>query len=610
MNNIAHDALRDPIESSFAAMDDSEQLRRVLGMNIGLASMGGADVELDVAIEEARLIGYTPFRWQNIISAVSDVITTENIPLPAGRKATKERGDTIDRLLNRFSFVRDGDGDVRIYLTDSSGNTITEVRQKEHLSDKGVSEAVHTISNDPVINSLVLGKIIKHVSAYVRGQNGLIFGESRAGQIDIGKDPHFLIEPSEKSTNRQSIRHDDTIEPGNPSEVRRSIQEAIRRQASLRARQEEIKQLCRNGLITVVPSFSFDDWPTDVMMTRLRRDVAPITDRYIDNSGLLCDDRDLKYQTLFRLTTYDVAEIFEGGSEFENYLRDIGAFYNWRNILGVDQSRVDALKLNRDLVDEVVGEQAAIIERRLAQSKLPLPEILLPKGMFGESGWYIQKKNGRVFATKDTGDSYVDEDIELSFREIETGVAEQYHSDLHYIHTPRVEKAFGMFVDGEELPFSVLSLQRVDREYKKNALLYQGYDPDKCYDLTRLYSRPGTPGNASSAMFSLVFSHLRSETNTQAVLSAFMPSYATGVSMTSSGMDRSILIKPLHHSFIRVDGGLFEHMTRRRLDQAVSGSVVHNRVPLLPVVELMCPIQKPRFDPVIGANTHMLETAR
>jgi hypothetical protein len=113
-------------------------------------------------------------------------------------------------------------------------------------------------------------------------------------------------------------------------------------------------------------------------------------------------------------------------------------------------------------------------------------------------------------------------------------------------------------------------------------------------------------------MFSLTFNHLHNETDTQAVLSGFMPSYATGISMTSSKMDRPVLVKPLQHRFVQVgekDGvPLYENMTRRRLGGMLIGNVIYSKVPLLPVVELMCPIQTPRFSPVAGSESHMLET--
>jgi hypothetical protein len=326
-------------------------------------------------------------------------------------------------------------------------------------------------------------------------------------------------------------------------------------------------------------------------------------------NGVLCDSKDLKYQTLFRLTTHDVAELFEGGQELEEYLIAKGAYTNWRNILGLDPEYVSQFQVNPEVLAATIEEQRAIIEHRLAESTLPLDEILRPSGIFAEPGWVIQKKDNQVYAVQEDTATSLSGAVPLEFREIDPEMANAFHRDLHYIHTPRADRAFALFVGGEELPFSVLALEQIDRAYKANALLFQGYDPKKCYDLTRLYSKPGTPGNTSSSMFSLTFNHLRNNTDAQAILSSFMPSYATGISMTSGGMDDPVLIKPLMHRFVgsEVDGQtVYEQMTNRRLAGA-TGQVVRSRVPLLPTVELMCRIQNPRYQPLPGADTHMLE---
>jgi hypothetical protein len=612
VSDLGHDSLKEPIEHNFGNLDQDLQARQIHDLNVGLVSLGGADEELNAAFAEAEALGYRPFRWQNVVIAVVDAIKAEGIELPSGKKAARERGKRVDDLLARFAFHADSDDAVKIIFTDANGENEAEVIQRETLSDLDVASAVNAISDDPAVKNLVFGRIIQRVGAHARTQKGLVFGEARAGQIDSGSDPHLLVESSSAPNQRLSTRHDDVIAAESPQSVRTAIEYGVRRHAAMRERSKALRVMAEDGQITVLPAFTFDSWPTDAMMTRLRDEVGPITNQYMRDEDILCDDRDLKYQTLFRLTTHDVAEIFENGKELQDHLLATGAFRNWRNILRVGREQTDDLVLNQDLVREAAAEQAKIIQARLKQSALPLESILTPAGMFAEQGWFIQKKNGTVQAIREGGISYADGIVNLEFREVDTELAEQFHGDLHYIHTPRAEKAFGMFVEGEELPFSVLSLQKVDRNYKKNALLYQGYDPERCYDLTRLYSRPGTPGNASSTMFTLTFNYLRSETDTQAVLSAFMPSYATGISMTSSKMDRPVLVKPLQHRFGPAgehDGQvLYENMTKRRLGGVGLENVIYSKVPLLPVVELMCPIQDPRFTPVPGAKSHMFET--
>jgi hypothetical protein len=181
---------------------------------------------------------------------------------------------------------------------------------------------------------------------------------------------------------------------------------------------------------------------------------------------------------------------------------------------------------------------------------------------------------------------------------VDPAFARQVHQDLHYIHTPRASLAFALFLEGDPVPFSVLAFDEVTRPYKQDALLASGFPPNRCLDLTRLYTCPGSPGNTSSFIFSLAFEHLRRHrAECQAVLSAFMPSYASGVSMTSSGFTTPLLMKKSQHCFARrqnAERELWEYITPRR---GATGPSEH-RWPLLPVVELLCQLQEPRFEPL------------
>lgn len=156
-------------------------------------------------------------------------------------------------------------------------------------------------------------------------------------------------------------------------------------------------------------------------------------------------------------------------------------------------------------MEAVVREQAAVIKDRLRQSSLPLEQILIPNGIFTEQGWVIQKRGGEVNAIQKDGITSLSETIPLMFEEIDPLLANQIHNDLHYIHTPRS-------------------------------------------DIALAYLKTNYP-------------------DIQAIMSSFMPSYATGVSMTSGGFDNPVLINPLDHVFARKDVAgdtVYEHLTRRR----------------------------------------------
>lgn len=111
-------------------------------------------------------------------------------------------------------------------------------------------------------------------------------------------------------------------------------------------------------------------------------------------------------------------------------------------------------------------------------------------------------------------------------------------------------------------------------------------------------------------MFSLAFTQMRDHyPQTQAILSAFMPSYATGVSMTSGGFDNPVLVKPLTHVFEEkiIDGKTcWEHLTKRRQEKS-HGRRIRSKFPLLPTIELMSSLQSPRYSPFPQIKDFMIE---
>ena len=141
-------------------------------------------------------------------------------------------------------------------------------------------------------------------------------------------------------------------------------------------------------------------------------------------------------------------------------------------------------------------------------------------------------------------------------------------------------------------------------------MLLFGYVPRNCLDFTRLYSRPGVPKNVSSAIFGETFTYIRQhEPKIEAAISAFMPSYASGLSMLTGGFETPILIKPGVHYFgpIDVQGQqVMEHLTKRR-QLGSNDNLISSRFPLLPVIELISPLKEPRFKPVLELGEQMVE---
>ncbi|MCL4357453.1 hypothetical protein M1512_00970, partial [Patescibacteria group bacterium] len=147
----------------------------------------------------------------------------------------------------------------------------------------------------------------------------------------------------------------------------------------------------------------------------------------------------------------------------------------------------------------------------------------------------------------------------------------------------------------------------IDRDYKKEALLMLGYDYENCVDFTRLYSLPGVPKLASSTISRLIKQQLLAEKpNIQAAISTFMPTYANSNSMFACGFDKVLLLKRNRHKFAarpELGKGVYEHLTNRRAGEQ---DVITSRQVLLPVVELLSAIKRPRFKPYVDINKSMM----
>lgn len=333
-------------------------------------------------------------------------------------------------------------------------------------------------------------------------------------------------------------------------------------------------------------AYTLENWPHDPLTEVIKGKTLPL----INSSGTLLDKNDLKYQVLFRITTYQAKEVFN--QTLEDYLRKTGIYDSWLNIPKLERNYLRRFKINEELVKDIVGEQIKVIEKRLKDSTLPLEDILKPKNeIFKTKGWVIVRKNGFIYAVKKG------KKVELEFKKVDKDYAKKLHDELHYIHFSRVEEAFGLFIKSEKLPFSVLAIEKIDREYKKKAVLLKGFDYSKVVDFTRLYSFAGSPMNTSSVMFALTRNYLRKNTDVQASISAFMPSYANGMSMYAGGLDTVLVAKPLKLIFAKLSqGNLYQHIVNRAKEQ-YGGGLIYSKIPLLPTLELLAPITKPPLIP-------------
>jgi hypothetical protein len=380
-----------------------------------------------------------------------------------------------------------------------------------------------------------------------------------------------------------------------------------------RLRREELKILLREGKIHTEPKFQPSNWPTDPLISLIKPTVASEVDSFSKTASSRFDAQDLKYQVLFRLTTYYPQDVFSNGSLLGEYLNSRGAYSDWRAISKLSKTFLEQFKLNDEVLSKTIIEQFEIIQNRLSKSDLPLDKILSPTLVSAEQNWHIHRREGKLFAAQ--GRHIYDRSsiVNLEIHEVDIQFANAIFRDLHYIHTPRAKVAIGLFKSGDEIPLSVIGLAPVDRNYKKDALLMQGYDPEKGWESVRLYSRPGAPMHTSSTMLSQAIKYIKANyPDTEACLSAFMPSFANGRSMIAGGFDNPVLAKTLTLTFGDAyisDTPKFERMTNRRLESYV-GPIINNKVQVLPTLELLRSIKKPKETALVDQRDMIVMSAK
>lgn len=419
--------------------------------------------------------------------------------------------------------------------------------------------------------------------------------------------PSIQIQDSSVEERIFNQKQADRIVPVSTDSLKHTgILREIVRHGELGVCRETLQEDINNGKIKLIPAFKRDNWPTHPLMARIKELSSPVIADVVKKMDVLCDEQDIKFQTLFRLSTIPLDKLFYQGDELQQALLHQGSYYSWANIPKISNVLLEQFQLQEDLVRVIVREQLLIISNRLKSSTLPLNDILRPAGIFSEKDWKVVKRDDNIYVFN----KRTEQQVPVTFKKIANDLAASFHRDLHYIHSPRSDISFGLFLESRpDIPFSVLAIQKTDRVYKQNVLLALGYDPGRCIDFTRLYNCPGAPFNTSSAIFACAFQYLgKNYPNFQAALSAFMPTYTSGLSMISGGFDIPVMVKSNVQAFqARELSGetVWEHLTARR--QEKGASIIKSVLPMFPTIELLRPIKEPRFEPLQGTKGKMFE---
>lgn len=327
----------------------------------------------------------------------------------------------------------------------------------------------------------------------------------------------------------------------------------------------------------------------DNLTSHMAGELRPLVQEFMESHKARCDGEDLRKQVLFRLLTFDIEDVFQNGKELDGYLIETGIYADWRNIPLVRNEIVARYTLNPEIVSEVLSEQYRGVSKRVEGSEIELGAIPGFTGILGEQGWYIRKVSGRIYASHTDGRL-----VPIVFAEVDKEHAHSLFSDMHYLHAPRVDRAYGLFIENSDTPFSVQGVCKVDRSYKQEMLSLRGYNYENCWEFTRLYNHGGAPMFTSSFIMGSTIRHLKgSYPRTEAFITTISPSLENGRSIIGGGFEAILLAKSEQLMFSR-NGDVPEvHRVTQR--QLVDGEeVIRNRIPILPKLVLARYVSRPK----------------
>jgi adenylate cyclase class IV len=328
-----------------------------------------------------------------------------------------------------------------------------------------------------------------------------------------------------------------------------------------------------------VVSYDLDKvWGTSTLISDLRKKVISFLPE-----NKLYDPQDLEHQVLFRLTTFDPKTI------------------------------------NDELIKFIISEQLKIVENRLDKVECDLHKFF--RGL--TSKYHDLNVSDRLSLCWE-GNKLVARNkhrlFNVEFKEIhDERIVSLFSSDFHYIHHDRPRgESFGFYFSGDDMPWAIETTEPsvIAKQYKRDALLANGIDPNKAIELTRFYTLPGAPVNAISLMDGLIAKHYKTR-GVEALFTTTMPMYSKTKSTTiAGGINKPLLVKDLRHKFVPVKIGndiCYQHVTTIPKDP-YEGEVIktHPNFPTMLVVEVFRLINNPSLDPlpILNDNNKVIYVAQ
>jgi len=293
-------------------------------------------------------------------------------------------------------------------------------------------------------------------------------------------------------------------------------------------------------------------WSSHSLIQNLREKVIaflPKNDCY--------DPQDLEHQALFRLTTFDPKDITD------------------------------------EIIQMVVNEQYLIVKKRLKDINYDTKHLF--RGLTGtHQDLNINDRLNLCWKDDALVAKNKHRSFNVEFRIVhDENIVSLFSNELHYIHRGRPKgEVFGFYFSDDEIPWAIETTEpsTIAKQYKRDALLANGIDPNKAVELTRFYTLPGAPTNAISLMDGLVARYYKQK-GIEALYTTTMPMYSKTKSTTiAGGINKPLLVKDLRHKFIpeNIQGKTcYRHVTTIPEDHKESSIIkTHPNFPTMLVVEV------------------------
>ncbi len=402
-------------------------------------------------VKKLQALGYAPIGLRYILGGLSYISQQENTQFPYSDSASSDNVQNLSKqektkiltaqteflnaFLPRISIVKDEVSHTNRIIIKNDGQENSDITP---FIEKYLTE---TDPNVDILfqNKLCLGKAIGILKDHMDTNRGVVAILDNSMTRQEG--PNIQITTSEeKSTNNQ--RQPDKTINADEEATHLEVLKEIARFKKIQKHRIQTQENIDSGQTRLLEAFTKENWPTHPLMERMKEEAIPIIKEVTENSGILCDQQDIRYQTLFRLTTLPIEQLFENGDQLHDYMESQGSLTDWQQIPHLDRTILSGYNMHQDTIEKATREQLLIIQKRLEQSTLPLEQILIPQGIFAQEGWQLIKSKNDIFIINPQSG----EKIPIDFRPVDQDIATAFHNDLHYIHTPRSGQAFGMFL--------------------------------------------------------------------------------------------------------------------------------------------------------------------